>query len=78
LVKEINDLKENIEESKKDIQTISSYVRKNVRNTGPGESKLMAKTSQKNIEGLGSYKSLKKAGEERSIGKGSTRLLGSK
>lgn len=34
-MKEINDLKENIEESKKDIQTISSYVKKNVKNTGP-------------------------------------------
>jgi hypothetical protein len=49
-----------------------------VRNTGPGESKLTTKASHKNLEGLGSYKPLKKAGEERSIGKGSTKLLGSK
>lgn len=49
-----------------------------MRNTGPGESKLTAKTSQKNIEGLGSYRSLTKVGEEQSIGKGSTKLLGSK
>jgi hypothetical protein len=34
-MKEINDLKENIGESKKDIQTISSYVKKNVKKMGP-------------------------------------------
>lgn len=77
-MKDINDIKENIEESKKDIQTISSYVRKNVKTTGPGDSKLMTKTSQKNIDVLGSYKHLKKTGEERSVHKTSMKLLGSK
>jgi hypothetical protein len=38
----------------------------------------MAKNSHKNTEVFGSYKSLKKAGDERSIGKTSMKLLGGK
>jgi len=30
LIKEVYDLKENIEDSKKDIQTIASFVKKNI------------------------------------------------